>query len=109
MRVRKLFLILTLVSVLAAIGAAYAFAASTKTVKVGDNFFSKSSLTVKRGTKIKWAWSGTHNPHNITSKGHFHSKTQTSGSFTERFKKKGTYKILCTVHPTQMTMTVRVK
>src|SRR4051794_22007028 len=52
---RRLLVALALTSILAGIGAAYAFA-STKSVRVGDNFFSRSSITIKRGTALNWHW-----------------------------------------------------
>jgi plastocyanin len=39
----------------------------------------------------------------------FASKTKTSGSFTKKFKKKGTYKLVCTIHAPAMKMTLKVK
>ncbi len=107
---RKRLLLLALVSLLVtgAILAAQALAA-TKTVKLGDNFFTTSKLTIRKGTKVTWRWSGTHNSHNVTSKGHFPSRTQSSGSFSKTFKTKGTFTVICTVHPTQMRMKVVVK
>ena len=106
---RKLLVILAIASLtVAGILAAQAFAA-TKKVTVKDNFFSTSKVSVHKGDKVTWRWSGTGNPHNITSKGHFHSKTQSSGSYSKRFTKKGTFSVICTVHPTQMRMKVVVK
>jgi plastocyanin len=88
-----------------------ALAASSKTVSVGDNFFKAKSLTVKKGTKVTWKWTGM-NPHNVTvtsGPSKFHSKTQSSGTFAETLKKPGTYKIVCTIHQALgMTMTIKV-
>jgi plastocyanin len=107
---RKRFLILALVSLLVVAGVVAAQAlAATKKVTVGDNFFSKNSVTVHKGDKVTWRWSGTSNAHNITSKGRFHSRTQTRGSYSKTFKTKGTFTVICTVHPTQMRMKVVVK
>jgi plastocyanin len=106
---RKLLVILALVCTTAGgILAAQAFAA-TKKVTVKDNFFSTSKVTVHKGDKVTWRWSGTSNPHNITSKGHFHSSTKTSGTYSKRFTKKGTFSVICTIHPSQMRMKVVVK
>jgi plastocyanin len=38
----------------------------------------------------------------------FASKTKSSGTFTKKFKKKGTYKLLCTIHAPDMRMTLKV-
>ncbi|HZO36808.1 MAG TPA: plastocyanin/azurin family copper-binding protein [Solirubrobacteraceae bacterium] len=97
----------------AAMLAVPAFAA-TSSVKVGDNYFIKSSgtpkLTVKKGTTVKWRWAGSA-PHNVTASGpaKFHSKTQTSGSYSFKPTKVGSYKIICTIHQPEMKMTLVVK
>jgi plastocyanin len=102
--VRKL-LVLT---VLAAAGVALAvFAASAPSatrVKVGDNFFVRSSgvptVTVSKGTTVKWVWKGD-SVHNVkVAKGpvKFGSSSKDSGSYKKRMTTKGTYTIICTVH-----------
>jgi plastocyanin len=108
--VRRLITALALVSLLAALGASFALARSTKSVRLGDNFFTRGALKIKRGTAVHWSWSHTANVHNVTSKRgvRFHSRTGHSGSFTFVFRKRGTFTIICTKHPTQMRMTIRV-
>jgi plastocyanin len=105
---RKLLVTLAAVSVLAGLGATYAFA-GTKGVTLRDNYFSTSSVTIHKGSKVTWRWSHTENKHNVFSKGHFRSHSSTNGSFTATFTKRGTYTVICTLHPAQMTMKVRVK
>jgi plastocyanin len=106
---RKRLLILALVSLFAVAGVLAAQAlAATKKVTVGDNFFSTSKVTVHKGTKVTWRWTGR-NTHNVTSKGHFHSPTKTSGTYSKTFKSKGTFTVICTIHPSQMRMKVVVK
>ena len=109
---KKLLTTLGAVGVIAAI--AVPALASTKTVKIGDNFFVRSSnnatVSIKRGSKIVWKWTGTA-PHNVTVTSgpkKFHSRTQSSGSFSAIPHTPGTYKIVCTIHP-GMKMTLRVK
>jgi plastocyanin len=93
-------------------GGAVAMAAGkTKRVSVKDDKFVAKSITVSAGTKVKWVWKGDA-PHNVTvTKGpaKFHSSTKTSGSFTKKLTKKGTYKLLCTIHAPDMTMTIKVR
>jgi plastocyanin len=87
------------------------FGAGTKTVAVKDNLFSPKTLTVARGTTVRWVWQGKA-PHNVkVSKGpaRFGSTTQTKGSFSRRLTKAGTYTIVCTIHQPAMKMTIRVK
>jgi plastocyanin len=105
---RKLLATLAAATVLAGLGAGYAFA-GTKSVAVADNYFSTSSVSIHKGSRVTWRWSRTDNRHNVSSKGHFHSKTSTSGKFTATFTKAGTYTVICTLHPTQMRMKVRVR
>jgi plastocyanin len=106
---RKLALTVAALFLLAGIWATYALGAGTKTVTVRDNFFSARSVTVRRGAKVTWRWVATANKHNVTSKGHFKSRSQRSGSFTETFRTRGTFTVICTLHPTQMRMKVRVQ
>lgn len=84
-------------------------------IKVGNNFFSPTKKTVKRGTVVKFKWTGGGAPHNVTKKsgpaGKFKSKTTAAGGvhFKKKFKRAGTYKIFCTIHPNSMNLKLRVK
>jgi plastocyanin len=85
--------------------------AATTTVQVQDNKFVPTSITVKKGTTVKWVWKGKA-PHNVkVTKGPatFGSKIQVKGSFAKTLTKPGTYSIVCTIHAPGMKMTVRVK
>jgi plastocyanin len=90
--------------------AGTSFGAGTKTVQVKDNRFSPTTLTVSRGTTVKWVWKG-HAAHNVVSSGaaSFKSKTQLRGSFSKRLTRKGTYRIVCQIHSPGMKMTIKVK
>jgi len=104
----KRLIALAIVAAVAAAVAIPAFAA-TKTVTVGDDFFKPTKVTVRAGTKVTWKWTG-HNPHNVTvTRGpkKFHSRTQTSGTFSAIPHKKGTYSIVCTIHGFTMKLVVR--
>jgi plastocyanin len=89
---RKLIVLAALVAL--AIAAIPAFAA-TKTVKVDDNFFSPKTVTVKKGSKIRFRWVGDA-PHNVKGAG-INIGTRSSGSKTITVKKGG--KFVCTIHP----------
>src|SRR3954451_9609203 len=98
----KKLIAVVLVAALAAVAGAVAIPAfgATRSVKVGDNFFSPKSLSVKRGTSVVWKWSGSA-PHNVTVTSgprKFHSKTQTKGSYKATPHTKGTYRIVRTIH-----------
>ena len=106
---------LALIGALAGGLAEVADAASTTgtanaAVKLGDNFFQPTKLTVTAGTKITWTWTGS-NTHNVTvvsGPQKFHSGDQNSGTYTHTMAKVGTYRIVCTFHP-GMVMTLKVK
>lgn len=85
---------------------------ASKPIKVGDDFFSPTSLSVDKGTKVKWNWIGD-DKHNVVKKkgpgGDFSSPiTDDPGvNLTHKFSKSGTYKIICTIHE-NMKMKVNV-
>ena len=102
----------------AALAAAPAQAGTTKTVKVVDNFFSPTKVTVNPGTQIRWRWT--------TEGGDVHDVKLTSGpkgvkkftsepasgpyTYRRTLRASGTYRILCTFHEDdgmRMTVTVR--
>jgi plastocyanin len=96
--------------VLSAALAVSAFAA-TKTVAVKDNVFAPKNVTVKKGTTVRWVWKGSA-PHNVKVTGgpaKFSSATRTSGSFSKKLTKQGTYKIVCTIHAPGMSMKLKVR
>jgi plastocyanin len=96
--------------VLIGVFAVSALAFSGKTVRVGDNYYGPKSLTVGRGTKVTWKWVGVlkHNVVVHTGPSAFSSKTQVRGTYSHTFTKKGTYRLVCTIHPS-MKMTIVVK
>jgi plastocyanin len=84
--------------------------AATKTVAVDDNVFKPRTLNVKRGDTVRWRWVGEA-PHNVVvTRGpvRFQSRLQTRGTYSRKMTRKGTYRILCTIHP-GMGMTLRVR
>jgi plastocyanin len=88
-------------------------AAVTKSVKVTDNHWSRSSLTIHKNDKVKWNWQNTDNRHNVHSDSGpatFHSKTKSGDfSYSHKFTRTGTYSLFCSRHPDDMNMTVKVK
>jgi plastocyanin len=85
------------------VGLAGEATAGKKTVKLGDNFFAPPSLTVKKGTLVRFKWIGE-NDHNVVKKkgpGKSSASTTTDAPgihFKKRFKKTGNYKLICTIH-----------
>ena len=90
-------------------------------VTVNDFYFAPTAVTVKKGGSVKWIWSSYNTyPHDVhlkqgpktlKNKGKFSTTTTavTDASFQRTFEVPGTYKFICTVHPTEMKMTVTVK
>lgn len=113
---RRKLIVTFSVLVVVALGAAIPALAATRTVRVGDNWFVRSSgvptVNVKRGDTVRWQWAGRR-PHNVTVRSgpaRFRSRTQTRGSFSKRMTRRGTYRIFCTIHgaPDQ-SMVLRVR
>ena len=118
-------LLVACVAALALLGASAAGAggATTKSarVSVNDFYFGPSSVTVKKEGTVRWVWSATNSyPHDVhlkqgpkglKNKGSYSTKTTavTNASFQKKFTTPGTYKFICTIHPTEMHLSVVVK
>jgi plastocyanin len=105
---KRMFALLAALALLGAL--AVPALAATKSIALRDTFFSPKSVTVKKGTTVKWVWRGRL-PHNVTVRkgpAKFHSSTKTKGSFSKKLTKRGTYRIVCTIHP-GMNLTLKVK
>jgi plastocyanin len=110
MLTRRLRLLIALTAVVVGVSAVTAFASSGKTVNVADSYYGPKTLTVGRGARVTWRWTGVlkHNVVVHTGPSFFSSNTQVRGTFSHVFTKKGTYALVCTVHP-KMKMTVVVR
>jgi plastocyanin len=88
-------------------------ARGSTTIKLGDNFFKPDSKTVRKGTKVRFKWIGK-DKHNVVKKrgpgGQFASPVSKERGvhFVKKFKKRGKYKIICTIHP-HMKMKLKVR
>jgi plastocyanin len=80
-------------------------------VAVKDDFFDPKRITVKKGTKVVWAWKGSERHNVAVAQGPltFRAGTRRKGTFKHTFRKRGTYSIVCTIHAPDMHMTVKVK
>jgi plastocyanin len=104
---------------LALLGAIAATAlAATKSVKVGDNYFVKSSgvptVSIRKGDRLKFNFAGSrmHNAVGVgISLGSSCKKFRDHGSCTSSvLKKKGTFTIYCAVHgKSDQSMKVRIR
>jgi plastocyanin len=106
--------IVPLAVILALVLAAPA-AAATKNVKIGDDYFvapgSPSTVSVTKGTTVKWNWTGNRQHNVVVRSGpaSFQSALKRSGSYKRKMRRKGTYKIVCSIHAPDMAMTLKVK
>jgi len=90
-------------------------------VTVNDFYFAPTAVTIKKGRAVKWVWSSYNTyphdvhlkqgPKNLKNKSRFSTTTTavTDAHFQRTFEVPGTYKFICTVHPSEMRMTVTVK
>jgi plastocyanin len=92
-----------------------------KLVTVNDFYFGPSAVTIHKGGAVKWVWSDLNTyphdvhlkkgPNGLKKKGSYSTKTTavTEAHFQKSFTTPGTYKFICTIHPTEMKLTVTVK
>jgi plastocyanin len=105
---------LSLALILAPLVAAAPAAAATKNVKIGDDYFVRAgnppTVTVSKGTTVKWNWRGRRQHNVLVQRGPstFQSALKKSGSYSRRMRRRGTYKIVCSIHSPDMAMTLRV-
>jgi plastocyanin len=94
-----------------ATGDRSAAAAKLRNVAVGSDFYDPHKLSIRRGDRVRWSWeSGSDRKHDVYVKRgpeRFHSPTQSSGTYTRRFRKAGRFRLYCTQHTMFMTLTVR--
>jgi plastocyanin len=106
--VRKLISLLVVAALTVALALSAVAFGATKKVGVKGLAFSPKALSIKKGTTVKWSWSGSV-PHNVTGKG-FKSKTAAKVTFSHKFTKAGSYTVVCTLHKAAgMTMKIKVK
>jgi plastocyanin len=90
-------------------------------VTVNDFYFGPDSVTIQQGRTVKWVWSEANTyPHDVHLKqgpkqlkerGSYSTRTTavTDASFKKTFERPGTYRFVCTIHPTLMKLTITVK
>ena len=90
-----------------------------KTVKVADDFYSPTKLTIKVGQKVNFVWSpmniDTHNvtlvkgPKGVNRKRFTSLDASTHFHFERTFTVPGKYHFQCTIHPTMMNFYLTVQ
>jgi plastocyanin len=89
-------------------------ATAATTVTLGDNFFAPSSKTIARGVKVRFKWIGVKR-HNVKKRrgpgAGFKSRTTRARgvNYAKRFTKRGTYRLICTIHPETMRLKLTVR
>ena len=77
-------------------------AAGTRSVVVEDIDFKPRSVTVRKGTTVRWSFRDGPTEHNVISRGRPRfagSPEKTTGTYSVRFRRSGTYRYVCTLHP----------
>jgi plastocyanin len=112
---RRLLPVVLLAALAATLFAAIPAVSKRRNVEVGDDYFVRSgsppTVRVNRNDSVVWQWEGS-NPHNVTvtsGPARFRSRTQSSGTYSKKVTRRGTYRILCTIHAPSMRMTLRVR
>jgi plastocyanin len=122
---RRAGTLLACAAAIALLGASAAPAAAPKPprpvqVTVNDFYFGPSSVTIRKNGSINWVWSELNTyPHDVhlrqgprsVKKSLYSTKTTavTGASFQRKFTTPGVYRFICTIHPTEMKLTVVVK
>jgi plastocyanin len=86
---------------------------ANRTVRISDDVFGPRSVTVSKGDTVTWRWKrgGTRNQHNVqvrSGPSNFQSALKKSGTYAKKLRKRGTYRIVCSIHQPDMRMTVVV-
>jgi len=66
-------------------------------VVLRNTAFSPSRVSIRPGERVTWRWHDGRIAHNVRGSG-FASRTQTRGSFSHTFRRKGTFSYVCTLH-----------
>jgi plastocyanin len=112
---RKLLLVGLLAALLATLLAAGPALSKRRLVEVDDNYFVREGPTptvrVRRNDIVVWVWEGS-NQHNVSVRRgpvRFESPIKRSGRYRRKMTRRGTYRIVCEVHPATMRMRLRVR
>lgn len=85
-------------------------ASSTVKIKMkdaGTNRFAPASVTVSRGTKVKWVNKGSLTHTTTANEGAWDERLDPGEKFVRKFRRAGTFAFHCSIHPS-MTGTVTV-
>jgi plastocyanin len=82
-------------------------------LEIGDDFFRPGRVTARVGETVSWTFGGAR-PHSVSVANGPRGFSsiywgQTSGTYSFTPKVKGTYRLVCLVHPTTMAQTLKVE
>lgn len=80
----------------------------TKTVKLGEYFYTPKTVQIRPGDRVRFVNVGKL-PHTVKGGPIKPRQLDRGDTQTVRFRKAGTFRYVCTLHPTRMSGTVRVK
>lgn len=83
-------------------GQIAASTAAGRTVILKNIAFSPKKLSIPKGTKVTFAFRDDSTTHNVVSSGRARFRSigdRSSGSPTRTFRRAGTYRYACTLHP----------
>lgn len=90
--------------------------AATRTVVLGDNFFQPKTITIRKGTILRFVWGpdneGTTVEHNVAGvRGNKFDPTPDTTRPERPFRKRFTKDslVVCTIHATTMKLRVKIK
>jgi plastocyanin len=112
---RKLLPLVLLAALAATLLAAVPALSARKSVEVDDNYFvregSPPTVRVNRGDTVVWEWEGRarHNVRAARGPVRFRSPIKRSGTYRKKMTRRGSYRIVCDLHPPNMRMTLRVR
>lgn len=69
----------------------------SKSVSAYSNYFNPSRVTVSRGTKVTWVV--RQGVHNVKGRGFASAILTTGRAYSKKFKRRGTFGYVCTLHP----------
>ena len=106
----------TLVAASAAAAVTVPALAATKSVTVGDNYFVRKSgvptVSVQRNDTVRWVFRGERKHNVVVTRGpqRFSSPVKERGTYRKRVTRRGTYRIVCTIHgASDQSMVLRVR
>jgi plastocyanin len=89
--------------------------AAPRNVDVGDDWFvrdgSPATVTVNKGKRVRWRWVGRDLHNVVVQRGprRFQSPLKRSGTYVKKMRKRGTYRIVCSIHQPDMRMKLVVR